>query len=438
MDLNKSVIGQGDPDELLSDDNVRALITEAVGNRDFWGKRVLVIIPDGTRTAPIPLLFKLLNEALCGKVAQLDFLVALGTHPAMNSDAIDHLVGMTSEERASKFPGVKIFNHRWDLESTFTTLGTISESESLELSRGLLSVQVPVRINRQVLEHDLVVICGPVFPHEVVGFSGGNKYFSPGISGPEIINFTHWLGALITSYEIIGTKVTLVRDVIDRVAEMIPTPKLAINMVVKNDALAGLFIGEPRAAWSAAADLSAQVHIRYMQHPFRRVLSVLPHMYDDIWTGAKGMYKLEPVVAEGGELIIYAPHISEISYTHGKIIDQIGYHVRDYFIKQWERYKDFPWGVLAHATHLRGIGTYEDGVERPRISVTLATGIPRQRCEKLNLGYLDPQSIDSQEWARREAEGILLVPKAGETLYRLESARGHDLHMDRARGGSIL
>jgi nickel-dependent lactate racemase len=368
----------------------------------------------------------------------LDFLVALGTHPAMNSDAIDHLVGMTSEERASKFPGVKIFNHRWDLEATFTTLGTISESESLELSRGLLSVQVPVRINRQVLEHDLVVICGPVFPHEVVGFSGGNKYFSPGISGPEIINFTHWLGALITSYEIIGTKVTPVRDVIDRVAEMIPTPKLAINMVVKNDALAGLFIGEPRAAWSAAADLSAQVHIRYMQHPFRRVLSVLPHMYDDIWTGAKGMYKLEPVVAEGGELIIYAPHISEISYTHGKIIDQIGYHVRDYFIKQWERYKDFPWGVLAHATHLRGIGTYEDGVERPRISVTLATGIPRQRCEKLNLGYLDPQSIDPQEWARREAEGILLVPKAGETLYRLESARGHDLHMDRARGGFIL
>ena len=433
MDLNKSVIGQGDPDELLSDDNVRALITEAVGNRDFLDKRVLVIIPDGTRTAPIPLLFKLLNEALCGKVAQLDFLVALGTHPAMNSDAIDHLVGMTSEERASKFPGVKIFNHRWDLESTFTTLGTISESESFELSRGLLSVQVPVRINRQVLEHDLVVICGSVFPHEVVGFSGGNKYFSPGISGPEIINFTHWLGALITSYEIIGTKVTPVRDVIDRVAEMIPTPKLAINMVVKNDALAGLFIGEPRAAWSAAADLSAQVHIRYMQHPFRRVLSVLPHMYDDIWTGAKGMYKLEPVVAEGGELIIYAPHISEISYTHGKIIDQIGYHVRDYFIQQWERYKDFPWGVLAHATHLRGIGTYEDGVERPRISVTLATGIPRQRCEKLNLGYLDPQSIDPKEWAGREAEGILLVPKAGETLYRLESARGHDLHMDRAR-----
>jgi hypothetical protein len=144
------------------------------------------------------------------------------------------------------------------------------------------------------------------------------------------------------------------------------------------------------------------------------------------------------VVAEGGELIIYAPHISEISYTHGKIIDQIGYHVRDYFIKQWERYKDFPWGVLAHATHLRGIGTYEDGVERPRISVTLATGIPRQRCEKLNLGYLDPQSIDPQEWARREAEGILLVPKAGETLYRLESARGHDLHMDRDRGGFIL
>jgi len=429
VDQNKIVIGQGSPIGFLSEENVRAIIREAVATWDFSRKRALVIIPDGTRTAPIPLLFRLLNEEMQGKTAQLDFLVALGTHPAMSSEAIDQLMGISSAERARKYPGVRVFNHRWDLESTFTTLGTISAAESLELSRGLLSTQVPVRINRQVLDHDLVVICGPVFPHEVVGFSGGNKYFSPGISGPEIINFTHWLGALITSHEIIGTKVTPVRDVIDRVAEMIPTPKLAINMVVKKEGLAGLYIGEPRAAWPAAADLSAQVHVRYMKQPFEKVLSLVPQMYDDLWTGAKGMYKLEPVIADGGEVILYAPHITEVSYTHGKVIDQIGYHVRDYFTRQWDRFKDYPWGVLAHSTHLRGIGTYENGVERPRIEVTLATGIPRQRCETLNLGYLDPGSIDPQKWAGREEEGILLVPKAGEILYRLESQKEHDLQI---------
>ena len=57
-----------------------------------------------------------------------------------------------------------------------------------------------------------------MFPHEVVGFSGGNKYLFPGIAGPEIINFTHWLGALITNYDVIGAGYTPVRAVIDRAA----------------------------------------------------------------------------------------------------------------------------------------------------------------------------------------------------------------------------
>jgi hypothetical protein len=151
----------------------------------------------------------------------------------------------------------------------------------------------------------------------------------------------------------------------------------------------------------------------------------MPEMYDDIWTAAKGMYKMEPVIAEGGEVIIYAPHIDEFSYTHGKVLDEIGYHVRDYFVKQWDRFKDYPWGVIAHSTHLRGIGTYEDGVEKPRIKVTLATRISRERCEQLNLDYLDPDTLNLDDWRNREDEGILLVPKAGEMLYRLKkTAKG--------------
>jgi nickel-dependent lactate racemase len=149
----------------------------------------------------------------------------------------------------------------------------------------------------------------------------------------------------------------------------------------------------------------------------------MPEMYDDLWTAAKGMYKMEPAIADGGEVVIYAPHIAEISYTHGHVIDEVGYHVRDYFAKQWDRFKDYPWGVLAHSTHLRGIGTYDTrtGVERPRIRVTLATGIPPERCERVKLGYLDPATIDLAAWEGRQDEGILVVPKAGEMLYRIKS-----------------
>jgi len=150
----------------------------------------------------------------------------------------------------------------------------------------------------------------------------------------------------------------------------------------------------------------------------------MPEMYDDLWTAAKGMYKMEPAIADGGEVVIYAPHITEVSYTHGRLIDEIGYHVRDYFVKQWDRFKDYPWGVLAHSTHLRGVGSYDvsTGIERPRIRVTLSTGIPRERCERIGLGYLDPTTVDPEEWAGREEEGILLVRRAGERLYRVKTA----------------
>jgi nickel-dependent lactate racemase len=286
-----------------------------------------------------------------------------------------------------------------------------------------LRQDVQVRLNRLILEHDHLLICGPVFPHEVVGFSGGNKYFFPGIAGSEIINFTHWLGALHTSYKIIGTKDTPVRRVIDRAAAFIPKPRHAICSVVCYEGVSGVYFGTPEEAYSAAADLSAATHIIWLEKPYRQVLSIMPTMYDELWVGAKGMYKVEPAIEDGGEVIIYAPHIREISYTHGTLIRKVGYHVRDYFLKQWERFADVPWSILAHSTHLRGVGTYENGVERPRIQVTLATGIPEEICRQVNLGYRNPTTVSPEKWANREAEGILLVPRAGEDLYRVKGSQ---------------
>ena len=408
---------------VLSENEVRDLLTDALDQAGLDGQRVLIIIPDSTRTAPIPLFFRLFHEVLWGRVAALDFVVALGTHQPMSEDALQQLVGVTAEERRSIYAGVGLFNHRWDLPDTLVTVGTIPAAEIERLSNGLLVQDVAVSLNRLVFDYDHLIVCGPVFPHEVVGFSGGNKYFFPGIGGPEVINLTHWLGALITSYEVIGSGYTPVRAVIDRAASFIDLPKLCFSPVVSSDGLAGLYAGSPEAAWEAASTLSAQLHIVYLEEPLRRVLSIMPEMYDDLWTAAKGMYKMEPAIADGGEVVIYAPHISEISYTHGRIIDEVGYHVRDYFVKQWDRFHRYPWGVLAHSTHLRGIGRYdaEACVEEPRIKVTLATGIPEERCRRVNLGYLDPAGIDVREWEMREADGVLVVPKAGEMLYRLEA-----------------
>ncbi len=412
--------GKGSTTETLTVEDVQQLIMQACDPLPLDGKRVLVIIPDGTRTAPIPLIFRLLYEQVGRRVARLDYLIALGTHLLMTGEAIDHLVGVTAREREEHYPGVQIFNHYWAQPEMLKTIGVISRQEAERLTDGLLVDEVPVTLNRLIFDYDQLIICGPVLPHEVAGFSGGTKYLFPGIAGPEIINFTHWLGALVTSMRTIGIKDTPVRRIIDRAAQFVDRPILCLALVLKGEDLHGLYIGHCAEAWSQAADLSARLNIITVQQPFKRVLSMPSTIYDDLWTAAKAMYKTEPAIADGGEVIIYAPHLTEISYTHGKLIDQVGYHVRDYFLKQWERFKDVPGSILAHSTHVKGTGEYDaaTGVETPRIQVTLATGIPEERCRRVNLGYADYKKIDPQAWKGREQEGILLVQHAGEMLYR--------------------
>ena len=415
--------GKGSTSEILTEEDVRQIVEQTCASLPVEHKRVLVIIPDGTRTAPIPLIFRLLYGQIGRRAAQLDYLIALGTHPPMSEEAISHLVGvagMTAQERMRRYPNVRIFNHAWNDPQALRTIGVISRQEAAALTGGLLVDEVAVTLNRMIFEYDLLLICGPVFPHEVAGFSGGAKYLFPGIAGPDIINFTHWLGALVTSMLTIGVKDTAVRHVIQRAAEFVPIPIVCLALVLQGEKLHGLYSGSCTEAWSEAVNLSAQLNIIWVPRPFERVLSMPAEMYDDLWTAAKAMYKTEPAIADGGEVIIYAPHITEISYTHGKLIDKVGYHVRDYFVKQWERFKDVPGSILAHSTHVKGTGTYDavSGIETPRIRVTLATGIPEERCLRVNLGYRDYREIDPQQWAGREHEGILLVPHAGETLYR--------------------
>ena len=401
---------------------VTDLVAQACPARDYRGKKVLLIVPDATRTAPVGLMFQTLFQQIGAATANFDILIALGTHQPMSEAAICGRLEISAAERATTYSTVRFFNHEWDNPAALTNIGTLTKADTRELSDGLFELDVPVEINKRIFDYDQVVIIGPVFPHEVVGFSGGNKYLFPGVAGPEILNFFHWLGGCVTNPMTIGNKWTPVRRVVDRVGAMVSVSKLCMAMVVRPDkSLAGLFIGSPEAAWDGAADVSRTEHIVFRDRPYHTVLSCAPKMYEDIWTAGKAMYKLEPVVADGGELIIYAPHVTEVSVTHGKTMLAIGYHCRDYFLKQWDQFKDHPWGVLAHSTHVRGIGTFEHGVEKCRIKVTLATGIPREVCESINMGYRDPKTIDMESYANREAEGVLLVRKAGEMLFKLSN-----------------
>src|SRR4051812_8501646 len=441
----RAAVRIGGPDRTLGEEELARFVAEQLAGIDADGRSVCVLVPDGTRAFPLPLLVRAVHRALHGRASRLTVLVALGTHAPMSEDALAAHLGYAGRNLSEVYPGTEVHNHEWWKPESFAHLGTIPAARIEELSEGRLSLEVEVLLNRAVVDHDIALVVGPVLPHEVVGMSGGNKYFFPGVAGQRIIDVSHWLGALITSAEIIGTSgTTPVRALIDDGAALIPAEKLGLCVVTAevadgaadgavDDALpaaaagpdAGtgsrlhsVSFGETRAAWASAAEVCAETHVTYLDAPVRRVLSIVPTMYDEIWTAAKGFYKVEPVVADGGEVILYAPHVRQIATSHPQI-HEIGYHCRDYFVKQWDRFEHVHWGVLAHSTHLRGAGTYDadTGVERLRVQVTLATGIPEEVCRAVNLGYRDPSTIDVADFVADPE--TMVVPRAGEVLFRL-------------------
>lgn len=408
---------------LLGADQVRAFVRDQLAGAGLEGRRVLVVVPDPSRTCPVALLVSAVHEALAGRVAALSVLVALGTHPGLDEATRAALVGDDPGSPGDRFPGVRIADHAWWDPSALVELGTIPAGRVGELSGGRLAVPVPVRVNAAVLEHDVILLVGPVLPHEVAGFSGGHKYLFPGLSGPEVVDVSHWLGALVTSPAIIGMPGrTPVRALIDEAAALVPGEHLALCVVTRpgSEALHLVAFGDPVAAFEAAVPVSAQTHVRYLDAPVERVVSVVPERYSDLWTGAKGFYKVEPVVADGGEVVLYAPHIGEVSRSHPGIAE-IGYHCRDYVLAHFDRLSRHPWGELAHCTHLFGAGTYDERHgERARVRVVLATGIPEDAVRAVNLAYRDPARVDLAAAAREP--GTLVVPDAGEELYRLRPA----------------
>ena len=265
-------------DRSLSPAEVQATLEQGLAGR-FARQKVLVLIPDHTRSLPLPFLFRALVEIL-HDTKKLDFMVALGTHPPLSEENLNKLVGITVDERATTFKDVGLLNHAWDDPSALATIGAM-EADEIKAITGerwhpSLPERVDIRINRAALEADHILILGPTFPHEVAGFSGGAKYLFPGISGPDMINATHWLGALAGVVGTIGLKNTPVRTMIHAAAKRLRTPVTLAALTVDGHTLAWMFIGDLYEAWSAAADLSSKRNVIWNDRPYQRVLSCAP------------------------------------------------------------------------------------------------------------------------------------------------------------------
>ncbi|HHU37774.1 MAG TPA: DUF2088 domain-containing protein [Propionibacterium sp.] len=415
----------GGPHQTVSDAELEAFVARRFAEVDFDGKNVVLIVPDGTRSCPLPLMLATVHRHLADRVASLTCVIALGTHSYMEPDEIDRWFGVgEGQTLESLYPGMKVVNHEFLDPDKIVTIGTLSAAQVKDLSDGSMEEEVVVEMNRYVVEADINLVIGPVFPHEVVGISGGNKYFIPGCSTHDAIDLSHWVGALIGVEGMIGTSgITPVRKIINAGVDLMDMPKLALCIVVQSGSgeLESVSFGTTEDAWAAAADIAAESHVVYVDEPYTKVLAMMPTRYDDIWTAAKGCYKMQPAMADGGEVIIYAPHVTEVSEQHHEIYD-IGYHCIDYFTKQWDKFSSVPKGVLAHSTHVRGAGSYdpETGVETNRIKVTLCTQIPEEVCRSVNLGHLPLDAVDIEEW--KKDPGVFVQENAGEVLYRLRKS----------------
>jgi len=421
--LADQVIGHGSAESHLSRQELSAIVAEALEVIEP-GERVLAIIPGKTRDDNTDLLFPLAANYLTQKdVASFDVLVAQGTHPPMSEAQKLLKIGFaTGEFRGS------LFDHRWDQNEELVTLGELSVETVSRLTNGLITHPVAVSLNKLLTPgiYDTVLVFGATVPHEVAGFAGGAKYFFPGVAGPELTHTTHWLGALAGIEHIIGNVETPTRHLIEAAADLVPAKVISLNTVVTRDSEGkllthALFGGEIREAFRRAAEVSRRVHIRYTGRKYKRVVALLDQHYDELWVGGKASYKLGGIIEDAGELIIYAPHLTKISETHGALIEKYGYapleSVRDMLGVSQELRENLC--IAAHLAHVSYAGRVDEtGQIVPRYQITMATGVDEATCKRVNLGYQDYRTVDLA--SLRSQPDVLLVEDAGRDLFKVE------------------
>jgi len=424
---------------MLSIENLQAELTEEQlkkivkeGLKDFNAmKRVLLIHPDYTRidftNKIVPLIYKELKKK---GTKQIDFLNASGTHRAMTEEEIRSKLGLTVQSDFTHF-----YNHEYNDPQQLVTVGEIPASFVAERTQGELYQSIPVIVNKLITEdYDLVIALSGTLPHEAAGYAGGLKVFFPGISGPGVIDLLHWAAVLIGIPRIIGTVDNPAREVINQgssyIFNQLKAPTISFNMVFKEEHQVipkGLYIGAGYngfiEAYKQAAKASSKLHVVYIDEALNYAVQVIDQSYDEIWTAGKGSYKLQSpgVMAPGGEIIIYAPHIncfhsrSEMDLA----IRQIGYHCKDYVKNYLKSNPKFSKNIAAHVINVRGPGSFNvnSGKEEFAFRVTLATGISKDICESVGLDYQNPDSIHQEDFI---GPGKLWIENGGKYLYKLK------------------
>jgi len=415
----------------LTEEQLKEIVKESLKDLSSI-KKVLLIYPDYTRTDFTDKLIPLIYQELKNKgMTKIDSLNAGGTHRAMTEKEIRSKLGLSSQINFNNY-----YNHEYSNPQKLVTVGQIPASFVAEKTQGQLFQSIPVVVNKLITEdYDLIITLSGTVPHEAAGYAGGLKVFFPGISGPEVIDFFHWAAVIVGIPKIIGTVDNPAREVINKgssyIFDKIKAPTISFNMVFEETGHQvipkGLYVGAGFdgfiEAYKQATKASSQLHVVYVDRPLECAVQVIDKTYDEIWTAGKGSYKLQSsgVMAPGGEIIIYAPHI-KCFHSRSKMnfaLRQIGYHCKDYVKKYLELNPEFSKNIAAHVINVRGAGSFNvnSGKEEFDFKVTLATGISKDICESVGLGYRNPDSIHRKDFI---GPGKLWIENGGKYLYKIK------------------
>ncbi|MDD5623080.1 MAG: lactate racemase domain-containing protein [Actinomycetota bacterium] len=418
-------------DKKLSDRDLKTFLFNVLNKIKNAGK-VLIVHTDYTRVdftdKIVPILLENLKKS---GTKRFDFLNAGGTHREMSEIEFLKKLGLKRKENCLNF-----YNHEFNNPDKLEAIGNIPSKLVEEKTSGHLTGAISFTVNRLILgDYDLIIAISGTVPHEASGYSGGLKIFLPGLAGPEVIDLFHWAAVLIGLPDIIGTIDNNARDIINEgssyIFKKVKAKIISFNMVSTEESNkvtpVGLYIDSGFdgfiRAYGKAASTSAGIHVKYINGPLRQAVQVIPAHYDEIWTAGKGSYKLQKqgIMAEGGEVILYAPHIR---YFHSNDsmnneIISLGYHCRDKICHLLKSRSKISRNAAAHVINVAGPGIFNKKTNKEKLhfNVILASGIPEEVCESVGFKYRDPKTINKKDYI---GPGKLWIDEGGKYLYELK------------------
>ncbi len=389
-------------DNLTAEDLEQGLYTafNKLGPR----KKVLAVPPDLTRLHSRAgdltyLTWQYYRESLT------DVLIALGTHTPLTQTEIRQMFRETPLELFRQ--------HNW--RKDVTTIGEVPADFVNKISQGRVNYSWPAQVNRLIASpaFDLVLSIGQIVPHEIAGIANYNKNIFIGTGGPDAINKSHFLNAVLGIENIMGRINNPVRTVLDFASENFAKnlPIVYVLTVVSADEngspkTRGLFIGDDIECFNLAAKLSIKVNIQILDRPLEKVVVYLdPSEYKSTWLGNKSIYRTRMAVADGGELIVLAPGLCRFGEDAqiDSLIRKYGYVGTDRVLDAVEKNDDLKQNLSA-AAHLI------HGSSEGRFSITYCPGkISKQEIESVNFKYADLKQMHAKYNPEKLKDGFHTV-----------------------------